>query len=310
MSVPIAASATTMSRRPAALVGILIVVLLGVTYSGGWSDLIQGIAAIRAQLGSSQQQKEPAAPSSPVTQPTVALTAAGVVPPAITVRPGDTFVIRNDTDTLQIIESKTLFESDGSALSTAAIAPGASETITLSLTQLPGSYGFASAVNPSLAGTVNVNDAGKVGFGDSLGDVPLSTGNGNLPDGALPTPTPADTAGAGPSDPAYPSADPQHAAATPTAPPSDAAVPGSGDTNNVPTQALPQNPFTVGNPSQSVFTADGQPATGTAPHAGAALAPSRLNPPANADSGPAVWLVFGLSGVALLAIASKRIHLV
>ncbi len=302
VSVPIAASATTMSRRPAALVGILIVVLLGVTYSGGWSDLIQGIAAIRAQLGSSQQQQaEQAAPAATATQTTVALTVAGVVPPSITVRPGDSFVLRNDTDTLQIIESKTLFESDGSTLSTAAIAPGGSETITLSPTQLPGAFTFASAVNPALTGTVNVNDAGKVGFGESLNNVPLVTGEQNLPTGATPVsnPTANDTTGIPSADSAYPAANTADPIETITAPMDTAA----------PAEALPQNPYTVGNTSPYVFDANGQPTAGATAHASATQAPGRLTPPSNTDSGPALWLTFALSGIALFTIARKHIHL-
>ncbi len=308
MSIPIATG--HMSRRPAAAIGIVIAVVLGITYSNGWDDIYQQINGMRAQINVTT----PPATTAPQDL-TIALTKTGVDPASITAQPGQIITFRNDTDIPQLLESQTLFVADGTPMSTPAIFPGATQSVTLSAAQIPGTYTYASTTNSGLAGTINIQGNGQpvsqptsdtqpaetvhpVSFATDITD---SINDSVSSDPSLFDQTP-------PSDTAsglLPSAPEQPVNAVPAA---------SAEENNVGT-ALPQNPYVVGSNYTHPFDANGQPIPDAfnpdgslkrdALHAGASQI---QHTPSTANSGPGLWVVIILSTAVLWIVVRKQMH--
>ncbi len=134
------------SRRPAALVGILLVAMLGIAMYVQMTPLTGEVQSITGTESSS-------APSDAVT---VEITDAGVVPRKVTLRAGQTLSWTNKTTLPHIFESEDLKGQDGQSLYSPAIFPGSTQSFTVSEAQLPGTYTYASVTANDVAGEVEV----------------------------------------------------------------------------------------------------------------------------------------------------------
>lgn len=127
------------SRRPAAIVGIscAFVLLLG-------AALLQGTHILTGQLA------EPSA--------SIRIGPGQADPASITVAPGATIVWKNADSKPHILSSDTLQTSDGLLYST-AIFPEEEFRATLSAENRPGEHSYISLTDPTVSGTIRIEDA-------------------------------------------------------------------------------------------------------------------------------------------------------
>lgn len=231
------------SRRPAAIAGIIGVLVIGFSAFGDWSDIPSLFPFGRSQTAQIQSQDVV----------TVTLTRSGADPAEIRVRPGQTIEWMNGEDNdPQIIQFDDtveqeipLLDTDGRPLYTRAIFGGDSVTFTVSETQQSGRYPYISSTSIAVKGVIIV------------------TGE----DGAAPASTsPLD------STPEF-SEQPQHI--TESAPPT-----ASTPAPQFPDQAslIPTNPYTVGSgvrgPAQPQGLHGGAPLTTPRPYRQPATGPA------------------------------------
>lgn len=145
------------SRRPAALLGILLVTGMGFVALGGTS-------LFTAQTPSETRTGE--STSLPEGSVEVVITAEGLDPKTVTVRPGGTIVWRNNSTLPHIIESKEVKGTNDQSLYTPAIFPDTSESFTVSPSQTPGTYAYVSVTASDINGEIQVISA------DVQNDVP------------------------------------------------------------------------------------------------------------------------------------------
>lgn len=148
---------TFCSRRPAALVGIGLTVLLGTALFFRELSLIQG------------QLTDP-----PVT---IRITPTGLVPSAVTLPPGGTIEWVNEQEKPHILSSESLLTPDG-PLYTTAIFPGERQRVAILGTHTPGDFPYVSLTDAGLSGTVTI----------ALSPPPPPT----VPSSPLPPPIPAE----------------------------------------------------------------------------------------------------------------------
>lgn len=134
------------SRRPAAIVGVL-VVTLGVAAYARFSPLTAEVQ--ESGIGDS-------ASSKPTDSITVAITSAGLQPRSVAMRPGQTIVWKNETDLPHIFESNDIKDHTDQTMYSPAIFPGTEQSFTLSSKQMPGTYTYASVTASDIAGEVEV----------------------------------------------------------------------------------------------------------------------------------------------------------
>lgn len=123
------------SRRPAAIVGMLIVIGIGATFFGGLDQL-------RGQIAGGGNQA------------VVRITGAGFTPSTLQVEHGQTITFVNDTATPHIVESETLCSDTGYCLMTKSLFEGESDNFTITPDMAQGSYRFSSAVDPLVTGEI------------------------------------------------------------------------------------------------------------------------------------------------------------
>lgn len=132
----------TVSRKPAAIAGILLVIATGTVFFGGIQELTGQIA-------------------TPSTQ-TIRITNAGVEPSRIEVRVGTTLTWINEKENEQIITSNTLCNERGFCLRTKLLSPGDGDSFTITQDITAGSYAFSSETDPLVAGVIVVTDTTEV----------------------------------------------------------------------------------------------------------------------------------------------------
>ncbi len=166
------------SRMPAAVVGIVVVLGLGLFFTQGWASLL-GQASNQQQTG------------SVLNGIVIRITSGGVLPARVIARPGDTVTIINNQTIPHIFESKTLHDGSGNLLYTPAVFPGTSYTFKILKTELEQEHRFTSITSQNVTGTVAVSlnpcvstvestpGEGSKLFGGTDG-VPLPSGQGKL----------------------------------------------------------------------------------------------------------------------------------
>lgn len=134
------------SRRPAALVGILLVAMLGIAAYVQMTPLLGEVQGVTGNESS----------SVPTDAVTVDITDAGVVPRKVTLRAGQTLYWTNKTTLPHIFESEELKDQNGQSLYSPAIFPGSTQSFTVSESQLPGDYTYASVTANDVSGEIEV----------------------------------------------------------------------------------------------------------------------------------------------------------
>ena len=294
--VPIGGS--TAARSPAAVTGILLVLVLG-------------FAAFDV-LSSFEQKEEHAqvAESSGAIQ--ILITKDGVAPKTVDVRPGQEIVWTNQDDIPHILESETIISDKGSTLYTPAIFPSGKQSIVLAANHTPGRHNYLSTTSVNVFGEINV-------IGDPV-TTPLSTTE-SAPDESIFNEQFVDSVeDGGPSltdpdafepEPAAPLTNTQSTedgreetidSSDPLGPESILGIP--SDTPDIPDQdaAIPYNPYRVGSDLTHPYDSVGDAGT----HAGAPTYPTKgYKPFKHTDTGPALWIVSGMSIGAFLWMTRK-----
>lgn len=125
------------SRRPAAIVGMLIVIGIGFSF-------FQGVEHLTGQLASEGLQQ------------TIRITANGFEPANPEVEHGQTITFINDQNVPHIIESATLCSDTGLCLMTKTLFNGDFDNFTITPDIQPGSYEYFSSIDASLVGQIIV----------------------------------------------------------------------------------------------------------------------------------------------------------
>lgn len=130
---PEASEPTVVSRRPAAIVGMLAVLALGYGF-------FQGVDSLTGQV----------TPSGP----SVRITDTGIVPASLNVEHGQTVTFVNETVDEHRIESGTLCSDTGYCLQTGVLNAGQSATFTITPDMRSGTYDYASVGSAELRGSI------------------------------------------------------------------------------------------------------------------------------------------------------------
>jgi len=125
------------SRRPAALVGMLVVIGIGFSF-------FRGVDSLTGQLASEGLEQ------------TIRITAEGFLPTAAEVEHGQTIIFVNDQDIPHIIESETLCSDTGFCLMTSTLFNGDQDTFTITPDIQPGRYEYFSSISSELIGEIVV----------------------------------------------------------------------------------------------------------------------------------------------------------
>lgn len=121
------------SRRPAAMVGMLLVIAIGYGF-------FQGTSSLTGQV----------APSGP----TIAITNDGITPSRIEVEHGQTITFVNESDTDHVLESNTLCGDTGYCLRTSTLHRGDRDTFSITPDMRSGPYEFMSTTSGDIRGVI------------------------------------------------------------------------------------------------------------------------------------------------------------
>ncbi|MDO8649315.1 MAG: hypothetical protein Q7R81_06055 [Candidatus Peregrinibacteria bacterium] len=191
------------SRRPAAIVGILLVLGIGYVITTDASPF-QGQVDDGVTAEDSSREEEFAgdeefpvdeefgeSPDGTLAPVEVRITLKqGLVPRSITVSPGQEIIWINEQQLPHILESKLLFDETGQYLYTPAIFSGKRESFIISPEQNLGTYEYTSSTSKDIQGEITVALAqsspgdGEVPdpFGSAaLSKIPLPSGEGRKP---------------------------------------------------------------------------------------------------------------------------------
>lgn len=167
------------SRLPAAIAGIAVFTVIGITLAGGWQALTAQISGGATESGMSEL-------SSSGDLPPVEIhirSSDGFQPANVTVKPGQTIVWINDQSIPHILTSQTLRDGSGAYLNSPAIFPGATATFTVGPREQDGQHTITSTTDQTLIGTVEVS-ARAAQASSSPRKAPLGTLDGvRLPSG-------------------------------------------------------------------------------------------------------------------------------
>lgn len=228
---PMPENAKTVSRQPAAIVGMITVIAFGYIF-------FQGVDSLTGQVANSERVK------------TVMITESGLSPETLEIEHGDTITWTNEQAIPHILESQTLCSDTGYCLQTKTLFQGESDNFTITLDIPAGSYEYTSATSADILGTIIVTTTPADDFQDvtSLLDNSIF-GNTPIND------TPVDTTPPPPSTP-FPPANPNPTAPLNTGIPRN---PYTADSTRV-------HPFDAdGNPIESAFGDIPSPQPSTAP---------------------------------------------
>jgi len=125
----------SVSRKPAAVVGIALVTVVGLAFFGGLRSLTGQLSANTV---------------------TVHITENGMQPATVTVAQGQSVEWTNDQTVPHMIESQDLCNAEGECLFTPTVFPG--DHVVFDITQdiAPGIYTFGSVIAPDLIGQIIV----------------------------------------------------------------------------------------------------------------------------------------------------------
>jgi plastocyanin len=130
------------SRRPAAIVGVLLCVIAGVAAFQGFN-----VSGSRGQVDDANTV-------------TVHLRSTGADPVTINVQPGMTITWSNDDTIPHVLSSDTLPTADGTPFVTSAIFPGSSTHFLIPLTAPDGAYPYISKTSSLVSGQIIIHAAG------------------------------------------------------------------------------------------------------------------------------------------------------
>ena len=131
---------TQISRRPAAFIGIALVLAVSVGF-------IEGVDILRGQL---------------LNESSVSVTSSGFNPVQIEVEPGGQVAWTNEDFMPHIIASDTLCNVDDECLRTETILQGDTIRYDIPINITPGTYGYFSTTNDSIFGEIIVTEADNV----------------------------------------------------------------------------------------------------------------------------------------------------
>jgi len=269
---------TSVSRRPAAIVGILLVVGLSTLF-------YQGVQSLTGQLTNSLQ---------------VRITDTGFEPLDITATPGQQISWLNERQVPQYIISDTLCDSMGECLNTSTMFQGDQANYTLPSDASEGTYTYYSPTDPNLTGTITVGGNAQPAGGstpstsDSLNLLP-DVGDGETVDAFTFT-----------QQALLESIQRQLAL--------DEQSDRNEESDTVPdplptTQSgIPQNPYTVGSEGQYPFDAeyDNTPIVASvSDDSPPTFAQNIQKPFRQPETGPGVWLVLTVSVLGIWTVARK-----
>jgi plastocyanin len=126
--------AMTVSRKPAAIVGILLVIAVGYMF-------VQGMSGLVGQLTGS-------------TAVVIRITAQGFDPASVTVRPGQTITWKNEDAIPHIVFSDSLKNDKNGALLTSPIFRGSEASVTLKADLPTAEYEYASRTKADWKGKI------------------------------------------------------------------------------------------------------------------------------------------------------------
>lgn len=133
-----ASRSVTISRKPAAIVGMLLVLGFGIVFFHGVDGLITG------QVSNQGNRK------------TIMITAQGFSPQTIEVEHGETLVWVNEDTASHAVVSSSLCSNTGFCLQTAPLAKGGQGTFTITPDIPSGSYSYGSSANASMKGSIEI----------------------------------------------------------------------------------------------------------------------------------------------------------
>jgi plastocyanin len=140
-----------MSRQPAAIIGIALVIGIGFM-------ALDGHSLFTAQVTQADA--------------TVHITAGGADPTDVTIRPGQVVRWINDDQIPHVLSSADLPTADGKEFLTSAVFPGDSIDYVAPATATAGSYEYVSKTSESVAGTIIIEG--------STGAAPISTSRSSV----------------------------------------------------------------------------------------------------------------------------------
>lgn len=127
---------TVISRRPAAIVGMVIVLTIGFTF-------FKGVDNLTGQL---------ATPSGP----SIIISDSGVLPKILQVEHGQTIRFINNSDTSHQIASNTLCSDTGFCLQTNLLERGQSDVFSITPDMQSGTYEYTSLVSGDIRGSIQI----------------------------------------------------------------------------------------------------------------------------------------------------------
>ena len=299
--VPIGGSAA--ARSPAAVTGILLVLVLGFAAFDVLSSFeTEGEHAQVAQSSSTVQ---------------IRITKDGVSPKTVDVHPGQEIVWTNEDDIPHILESETIISDKGSTLYTPAVFPNSKQNFTLAPNHTPGRHTYLSTTSVNVFGEINVIGTPVTTPAPATME---SMDKESIFDEAA-FMDPAVNGGPSLADPdAFEPMEPKAQANTtvkmedgreetidssdPLGPESILGIP--SQTPDIPDQdaAIPYNPYRVGSDLTHPYDSTGDISDGT--HAGAPTYPTKgYKPFKHTDTGPALWIVSGVSIAVFLWFTRK-----
>jgi plastocyanin len=150
----------TVSRKPAAFVGIAVVSVLGGIFLFDASSITGQITELPAKI---------------------LLSNSGLDPIVYTASPGETLTWKNMQDIPHYLLSDSLCSIENECMTTSTMFPGDEVTYTIPPTVSPGSYMYFSPTDPTLVGTISIMGSGQVppSQNSSSSSVPISSASSN-----------------------------------------------------------------------------------------------------------------------------------
>jgi len=288
------------SRMPAALVGMTLVILVG-------AGFLKGLTSLRAQL---------------LNEINITITEDAVSPQTVTAAPGQEIAWTNTGDLPHLFSSSTLCTPAGVCLYSDILMEGDTKRYTIPVDVPAGEYQYASEVDPTIQGTIIVEgepitDSPENEPADDInGQAPPDIAEEDIPELTPPEPevatgtttevdAPAEIVTDQPDTTAgqiglVPSADFEQIAQEKTGLPQNVDVPSdiatpSGVTPRAP-GVIPRNPYTVGSPINAAV----QPT-----HSGAPPAVIQHEPFRQPQTGATAWTIV-IASIAGFAIVGRR----
>ncbi|HCI03476.1 TPA: hypothetical protein DE059_00965 [Candidatus Peribacteria bacterium] len=140
-STPSRASTSVISRKPAAIMGIVLVSAFSLTYFHSASSLTWQVAD-----------------GSPI----VVITEKGMKPKLLNAALGDNIKWTNEDTTPHILTSDTLCNDNRECLSTPTIFPGDEATFVIPMDITPGIYAYHSVIDSDVKGEINISAAAAI----------------------------------------------------------------------------------------------------------------------------------------------------